>query len=149
MQKLDFNVEKAASRDARAVEKIESDCFSLPWSYNQIAEEIAAENAVFLVAKADETVLGYVSGRLICDEFFISNIAVDEKFRLCGVASALLDKLKEILSSENCSLITLEVRESNSSARKLYEKFGFTDLGVRKGFYSAPKEDARIYTFYY
>lgn len=149
MQKLNFNVEKAAFRDARAVAKIESDCFSLPWSYNQIAEEIAAENAVFLVAKADETVLGYVSGRLIYDEFFISNIAVDEKFHLCGVASALLDKLKEILSSKNCSLITLEVRESNSSARKLYEKYGFTDLGVRKDFYSAPKEDARIYTFYY
>ena len=48
-----------------------------------------------------------------------------------------------------CSFITLEVRESNSKAIKLYEKFGFEDVGTRKNYYNNPIENAKLMTKYF
>jgi len=147
-QKIDFIIDRACTSDAAAVFYIEKECFSLPWSETQVEEEIKKENVIFLVAKGDDCILGYVSGQMILDEFYISNIAVTEKYRGFGIASALLEKLIIEIEKQPCAFATLEVRYSNDTARKLYEKFGFINLGTRKDFYSHPKEDACIYTLY-
>ena len=149
MQKTDIVIRKAVVSDSGIIADIEKECFSSPWSVNQIAEEIVKENVVFLSAEINNVLCGYVSGQLILDEFYISNIAVTNAFRGRGVASLLLDKLINELQNKVCSFVTLEVRESNNSARRLYEKFGFSNLGIRKDFYSAPKENACIYTLYF
>lgn len=147
-QNLDYTIELAKLPDAERISQIESECFSQPWTFSQISEEIQNPDAVFICAKSLNDVLGYVSGRLIFGEFYISNIAVDSVYRNCRIGSALMSELIEILKCKDCTLLTLEVRESNINARKLYEKAGFCDLGIRKGFYSMPKEDAHIYTLY-
>lgn len=147
-QNLDYKIEFAQLPDAERISQIESECFSQPWSFSQISEEIQNPDAVFICAKNNNDILGYVSGRLILGEFYISNIAVDSIYRNCHIGSALISELIEILKTKDCTLLTLEVRESNTNARKLYEKTGFVDLGIRKGFYSMPKEDAHIYTLY-
>ncbi len=92
---------------------------------------------------------GYISGQLILDEFYINNVAVTEKYRNMGIASSLINELIIKLKNTVCALATLEVRESNLNARKLYEKFGFINLGIRKDFYSHPIENACIYTLYF
>lgn len=148
-QKINFIIDRACVSDATTVAYIEKECFSSPWSETQIKEEIKKENVIFLVAKTEECILGYVSGQMILDEFYISNIAVTEKYRGCGIASALLEKLIIKIKKQPCVFATLEVRFSNDAARKLYEKFGFINLGTRKDFYSYPKEDACIYTLYF
>lgn len=147
-QKTEFNICTATLNDAHAISEIEKKCFSSPWSENLIAEEILKDNVVFLTAKSQEILCGYVSGQLILDEFYISNIAVTADFRNCGIASSLLDSLIRILKNKNCVMITLEVRQSNAFAIKLYENFGFKNLGIRKNFYSSPTENAYIYTLY-
>lgn len=148
-QKIDFVVEKAVEADTDAIAEIESLCFSLPWSSYEINKEIAKENVIFLCAKTGSLLIGYISGQMILDEFYISNVAVREEFRNNGVAGSLLDELIGQLRQLDCSFASLEVRASNHTARSLYEKFGFTDLGIRKDFYSHPKEDAHIYTLYF
>lgn len=149
MQKIDFRICNASSDDAFAVSLIEQECFSCPWSENQIKEEINRQNAIFLVALLNSDLCGYISGQLILDEFYINNVAVTEKYRNNGIASALIEELTERLKLTECSFATLEVRESNYNARRVYEKHGFKLLGQRKSFYSHPTENACIYTLYF
>lgn len=149
MQKVDYIVRNAIVADAARIAEIEKACFSVPWSFQQVSDEINKDNVIFLSAVADDCCCGYISGQLILDEFYISNVAVDEAFRKCGIASALINELIRILRNEACAFVTLEVRESNSDARRVYEKAGFINLGLRKNFYSHPTEDACIYTLYF
>lgn len=148
MQKIKYLIRRAVVSDAVKISEIEKECFSLPWSLQQVRNEIPKNNVIFLSAVTDDDFCGYISGQLILDEFYISNVAVTEKFRRFGVGSALIDNLITELKNTECSLITLEVRVSNHSARHVYEKFGFQNLGLRKKFYSHPTEDACIYTLY-
>ncbi len=148
-QKIDFIICDAISADAAEIAEIEKECFSLPWSENQIIEEIVKNNVIFLSAKSDNKVCGYISGQMILDEFYISNIAVNENYRNNKIASALLEELIFRLKNTDCSFATLEVRESNNRAKYLYEKFGFSLIGQRKDFYTSPKENACIYTLYF
>ena len=149
MQKHDYIVISADLIDAHDIAVLEKEYFSQPWSYEQIYDEIIKPNCIFLSAKSSDKVIGYVSGQMILDEFYISNIAVSNEFRNQGVASALLTELISAVKKLKASFITLEVRESNIPAKKLYEKFGFENLGVRKNFYSHPTENANIYTIYF
>ncbi len=149
MQKIDFTLEPATLTDAYDIHLIEKECFSSPWSENQIRDEILKENAIFLTAKNSDNLCGYISGQLILDEFYINNVAVTKRYRNNGIASALINNLINRLQETNCVLATLEVRESNVNARRVYEKFGFLNLGIRKDFYSHPKENACIYTLYF
>lgn len=148
-QRINFTVGQATAEDASAIARLEKESFSEPWSEAQILCETENKDAVFLSAKSDGTVLGYISGRLILDEFYISDIAVDSGYRNQGVASALLSELIRILKDKHAYFMTLEVREGNIPARRLYEKFGFRNLGIRKNFYSFPRENACIYTLYF
>lgn len=139
----------AKPEDAYSISLIENECFSSPWSIKQIEDEIKNENAVFLISKTDNILSGYISGKLILDEFYISNVAVDKNYRRQGIGFLLISELLNILSVANCTFATLEVRESNYTARALYEKLGFENLGIRKNFYSLPTEHACIYTFFF
>ena len=104
------------------------------------------DNACFLVAEDDEgNVIGYAGLNTVLDEGYINNIAVEEAARKHGVASALLDVFVRF-AAVNLAFLTLEVRKSNAPAIGLYEKFGFQQVGIRKGFYSHPREDAIIMT---
>ena len=102
--------------------------------------------ASFIVAEDGEgNILGYAGLHAVLDEGYIDNIAVEEAARRHGVASALLDVFCRF-GAANLSFLTLEVRASNSPAIGLYEKYGFRRVGLRPGYYDAPKEDAVIMT---
>ncbi len=148
-QKIDYKIEYADSSDAYCISLLEKECFSAPWSENQIKDEISKNNVKFLVAKTGDELCGYISGQLILDEFYINNVAVTEKYRNNGIASSLIKMLIDELKQTDCTLATLEVRETNVNARKVYEKFSFINLGIRKDFYSHPRENACIYTLYF
>ena len=125
---------------------LEKQCFSVPWSENALRMELTKENSRFFVAIIKNEVSGYIGANNVLGEVYIDNIAVFSNFRGLGVATTLLNHLISVSEEENCDLVTLEVRESNTIARKLYEKLGFENVGVRKNFYDQPKEDGIIYT---
>ena len=126
---------------AKELSLIEKECFSAPWSEESFKN---AENTRFYVYFENETPLGYVGIYSILDEGYITNLAVLKEHRKKGIATSLLSQL--ISNENNLSFISLEVRESNLPAISLYEKFNFKKEGVRKAFYSNPKEDGLILT---
>ena len=73
------------------------------------------------------------------------NVSVEKEYRRQGIAGMILDALLEEGKKRGVKEFTLEVRESNEGARRLYEKKGFVNEGVRPNFYSNPNEGAVIY----
>jgi len=124
---------------------VENLSFKIPWSRESFLEELTTnELAIYLVAISEGQVIGYGGLWRIFDEGHITNIAVHPEFRRCGVASRIMDKILDICDENDIKSITLEVRKSNSTAQKLYVKYGFKIEGARKGYYSDTGEDALI-----
>lgn len=90
--------------------------------------------------------LGYIGVHEIVGEAYVANVAVSQKYRRFGIASALLGEAEKGAKERGCEFISLEVRKSNVPAISLYEKRGYTVRGVRKNFYSDPTEDGIIMT---
>lgn len=128
---------------------IETECFSHPWSRQSLENELNNETSLFLVAKEENKVIGYIGMSIVIDEGYIFNVAVREKYRNKGVATALINELVTCGKKNSFSFITLEVRESNLPAISLYSKFGFVKAGERKDYYSNPKENAILMTKYF
>lgn len=126
--------------------QIETECFSMPWSYDALAAELSNPLAVFLVALCEGEPVGYVGMTQVIDEGYMANLAVTNGFRRSGVAHALLTALMAHAEEQKLSFVTLEVRRSNTSAQRLYESFDFKPVGERKNFYVNPVEDGLILT---
>ena len=98
------------------------------------------------VVKDGPEVLGYVGLSHILDEGYISNVAVAEKARRQGIADTLLARLDTVAAEYALSFISLEVRESNLPAIRLYEKNGYEKTGMIPNCYTLPKENALVMT---
>lgn len=126
---------------------MERQCFSVPWTLEQLAAQLSDSMHIFLAAEDENgRVVGYVGLMYVLDEGYISNVAVSPSRRREGIADMLLAELYARAKEKKLSFLTLEVRESNIPARSLYKKHGYTEVGRRKGYYSLPKEDAVLMT---
>lgn len=132
-------VRAATHEDIPSLCALEKECFSLPWSEAAFVDFFANGCSYCLVAEVSGAVVGYVGMNLISGEGEITNLAVAASARRLGVASALMNALCKV---DGLSRLMLDVRVSNVAARALYAKCGFTVDGVRKNFYSHPREDA-------
>lgn len=130
-----------------AILRLENLCFSLPWTREQLIKQLSDPPHIFLAAEDENgTAVGYVGLMYVLDEGYISNIAVSPEYRRCGIADMLLASLRRRAEDKNLSFLTLEVRKSNIAAQNLYKKNGYTEVGLRKRYYSAPPEDAVLMT---
>ncbi len=93
-----------------------------------------------------QLILGFAGLWFMADEAHLANIAVREVYRQRGVGEQLLISIIKLAMEHNASIITLEVRASNRTARALYEKYGFTEVGIRPAYYTDNKEDAVLMT---
>lgn len=143
---MDYAVVDAQPRHIAELEEIEQECFSLPWSREQLEAQLPDERHVFLVAEADGKAVGYVGMMYVLDEGYISNVAVTASCRRAGLGSALIAELLRRARALSLSFVTLEVREHNTPAIELYKKHGFVAVGTRKNYYEQPKEDALLMT---
>jgi ribosomal-protein-alanine N-acetyltransferase len=124
---------------------VENLSFKIPWSRNSFLEELTKNNlALYFVAISNGQVIGYGGLWKIFDEGHITNIAVHPEFRLCKVASGIIEKIFDECDRCGIKCLTLEVRKSNIGAQKLYSKYGFKIEGTRKKYYSDTGEDALI-----
>ncbi len=139
-----MTVERMEERHLAGIAAVERACFRRPWSEEGLREELG--RGIFLAAVEKGSVIGYVGCQTVLDEGYITNVAVLPAFRRCGVAERLLREL--IRQAEGFAFLTLEVRESNAAAAALYQKMGFSSVGVRKAFYVDPAEDAVLMTRY-
>ena len=122
---------------------IERRAFPTPWSLAMFVLELSKTSGVCLAAMRGEALVGY----LICSRYdtvwHIMNVAVDPARRRQGIASALLTDMLRRIGGQGARF-TLEVRESNTGAIELYERFGFRAAGRRRRYYQDNGEDAVI-----
>jgi [ribosomal protein S18]-alanine N-acetyltransferase len=133
-------------RDLGAIEAIERDSYSTPWSRSMFAGELSKASSVCLGALEDDTdeLVGYLIVSRYVDAWHVMNIAVDPNRRRAGVATALLERLFEVTAGDGRRGYTLEVRVSNQAAIDLYQRLGFQPRGIRRAYYTDNREDALI-----
>jgi [ribosomal protein S18]-alanine N-acetyltransferase len=139
----DLDIRRLTYADLPQVIAIERRAFPTPWSLAMFVLELSKPSGICLAALADEKIVGY----LVCSRYdtvwHLMNIAVDDRLRRQGIASALLVRLFELADKPNAQY-TLEVRTSNDGAIQLYERFGFRSAGRRRAYYHDNREDALI-----
>ena len=130
--------------DLDQVMEIEEESFSIPWTANGFFTFLIREDALFLVSEVDNKINGYIG--LICapPEGDITNVAVRSSERNKGIGKALVSEMISRAHEKGVDDIFLEVRVSNVPAIRLYEAYGFENMGIRKNYYERPTEDAFI-----
>ena len=134
--------------DLRAIEEIERRSYPTPWSRSMFAGELAKPSSVCLGAFEAEGEHGALCGYLIVsryvDAWHVMNVAVHPDHRARGIATMLLERLFALTADDERRGYTLEVRVSNETAIRLYERLGFQGRGIRRGYYTDNREDALI-----
>lgn len=144
---MQYKIVDAQPKHIDAVEEIEKQCFSLPWSRQALISQLPDDMHMFVVAENEQgNAIGYVGMMYVLDEGYISNVAVSPDYRRLGIADALINKLISSAEDKMLSFVTLEVRESNTPAIELYAKNGFSEVGLRKNYYEKPTENAILMT---
>jgi [ribosomal protein S18]-alanine N-acetyltransferase len=132
-------------RHLRGVMAIERQVYPRPWSPNLFLSEMnESRNRCYLVARLDREVVGY--GGMICygEEAHITNVAVDPLRHRHKIGSRLLHDLIHAADDMGAEAVSLEVRVTNWAAQRMYGRFGFRPVGVRKNYYQEVNEDALI-----
>ncbi|MGN0982399.1 MAG: ribosomal protein S18-alanine N-acetyltransferase [Candidatus Limivicinus sp.] len=144
---MEYRIVDAAEAQLEQIQTIERQCFSCPWTIDQLRGQLPDERHAFLTAVEESgAVLGYVGMMIVLDEGYISNVAVAPANRRQGVADALISALTARAKELGLAFVTLEVRAGNEPAKSLYAKHGFVPVGRRKNYYDLPKEDAILMT---
>lgn len=141
---MDYEIVPMTKAHLPQVAELEQLCFPDPWTLSILENERTNPLSLWLVAVHGETVLGYVGSQSVLGESDMMNLAVRAEARRQGIAEALVLALCERLRESGNTVLTLEVRVSNSPALGLYEKLGFYPVGLRPRYYVHPVEDARI-----
>lgn len=139
--------------DLLEVVEIEETTGLSQWGWEAYRAELEKPEAVMLVARRNSTdaltgraLSGYIATRINADELHVNNIGVWPESRRRGIGGALLGAVLEAAARRGAFEAVLEVRASNLTARRMYERFGFRVVGDRKNYYREPVEDAKIMT---
>ncbi len=132
------------SEHIQTVSSLEKLCFGPHWALTQFDRELDNPRCSYFVALEGEQVLAYLGYWKILEEAHITSVGVHPAQRKRRIAQHLMCYMIDDCIQHEIQWITLEVKASNVSAQKLYEKFGFAVMGRRKNYYQAEKEDALI-----
>ena len=140
-----INLRDMRMLDVGEVYEIECRCFTQPWSTDSLIGELTRNDiAHYVVAECENHIIGYAGMWVMCGEAHMTNIAVDEAFRCQGIATNLILYLMRKAESCHAATMTLEVRENNYRAQRVYYALGFRYAGTRRKYYSDTGEDALI-----
>lgn len=138
-------IRPATSADCAALAKIDGLSNPSPWSAKQFESAVESRTETVRVSETDGCISGFIVWQSVCGESELHLIAVAPEFRRQGIAAALLAQWFQTASVQQITRLFLEVRDSNEAAQTLYRKYGFTECGRRKHYYSLPdgrREDA-------
>ena len=132
--------------DIDGILAVEEACFTNPWTREMYLGELANPSvAFFLVARdAAGRIVAFCSYWRVAAEVHVNNLAVLPEWRRQGIASAMLTRVLAEGERAGATEVLLEVRRSNQAALDLYERFAFGVVGIRRGYYSQPPEDALV-----
>lgn len=130
--------------DIDAIVALEKATFSMPWGRDSFESEFSNLLARYMILEEDGQIAGYAGMWVILDEAHIMNVAIAPSRRGRGLGRELMNHMIQLAANEGAKRMTLEVRPSNNMARKLYQKLGFYECGVRPAYYSDNGEDALL-----
>lgn len=141
-------LEKAEEADLAALLALERRCFSHPWSEQGFRGALEdSHNLVLLLRTAEaRAIVAYGVFQVVADEFTIHDLAVAPEHRDRGMGRRLLSLALDLGARRGARSAHLEVRETNRPALGLYRSLGFRTVGVRRGYYESPAEDALVLT---
>ncbi len=136
----EFRMKYTLEEQAQAALTILTDVYGQsPWTYDQIVSDMIRPDTEYVYDYEDEEIVGFLALQHLVGETEVTNIAVLQSYQGQGIGARLMKNLTEI----TCPIF-LEVRESNASARSLYQKSGFKEVGKRKDYYHDPVENAIV-----
>ncbi len=130
--------------DLPEVEELEHRLFGDPWPRSFFLEALADPTALLLVAERGGGVAGYLVATLVPPGAELQNLATAFVHQRGGIARALMEELIAICRTRGVRVLGLEVRVSNAAAQGLYRTLGFRLVGLRRGYYKSPIEDALL-----
>jgi [ribosomal protein S18]-alanine N-acetyltransferase len=140
-----LSVEPMRYEDIGPVQAIERQVFASPWPKNAYASELSQNRqASYIVLRQDGELVGYAGLWRVALEAHITTIGVRAGDHSKGYGTVLFAALVQRAYALGARWITLEVRDSNDHAIRLYERFGFKAIGRRRGYYTDNGEDAVI-----
>ena len=127
-----------------ALEPIEADLFGVErWSAAMFWNELANAH-YYLVALDGDEVIGYAGLSVTGDEAWVQNIAVRGDRQHRGIGRSLLEALLVEADRRGARPVLLEVAVDNAKAQRLYDRYGFAPVGVRRGYYQPSNTDAVV-----
>lgn len=135
-------IRKMVIADIPVVVELERAVYPQPWSMRVFVDELGLDSRTYVVAEADDSIVAYAGLLIVEDDAHITTVAVDPQARQKRIGTHLMINLVDRALAIGAKHLTLEVRVSNSAARRLYERFGFAPVGVRKNYYR--DEDALV-----
>ncbi|GEK33501.1 ribosomal protein S18-alanine N-acetyltransferase [Kurthia sibirica] len=132
--------------DVEAVHAIEVDVFPTPWTLNAFYQEMTSNTQAHYIVAVDDTdkIIGFCGMWIVFDDSQITNVAVLPEGRGKGIGEALMRHAIALSKDKKVNVMSLEVRVTNIVAQNLYRKLGFSDGGIRKGYYTDNQEDALV-----
>lgn len=138
-------IRRMIDSDLDRIDVLEHELFTSAWSKDDYIYELH-DNPYgnYFVYEEDNNIIGYVGVWIIFEQAQITTIGVDKEFQGKGIGAKLLEYAIDYADNNSCEVISLEVRVSNEKAINLYEKAGFINVNVRKGYYQDNNEDAYL-----
>jgi [ribosomal protein S18]-alanine N-acetyltransferase len=130
--------------DLPSVNAIERESYSVPWSDATFRGLLRRRDAELIVAESYGVVIAYAIFWCVIDQSELGNVAVTARWRGRGIGERLVAEVLRRAERRGVREIYLEVRPSNEVARRLYERYGFSQVGRRRNYYQEPVEDALV-----
>lgn len=144
-ERPELHVTRMRRRDLRGVMAIERQVYPRPWSPSLFLSELSdLRSRAYLVAKFGKEVVGYGGIMSYGDEAHVTTIAVHPAHQRRKIGTRLMYELIREALAMGARAVSLEVRVSNYGAQRLYSRFGFRPVGIRKGYYQETGEDALV-----
>jgi ribosomal-protein-alanine N-acetyltransferase len=139
-----FALRAMTAADIAEVVAVERDSYAVPWTDRTFRGLVDRPDADAISAVAGGAVVGFAIAWTLGDQAELGNVAVARDWRRQGVGESLVRDIVGRLARRGVREVFLEVRVGNESARRLYERLGFVEIGRRKAYYVRPVEDAIV-----
>jgi [ribosomal protein S18]-alanine N-acetyltransferase len=140
----EVRLREMVAEDLPAVVAIEKESYTVPWSEATFRGLLRRRDAELIVAESHGIVIAYAIFWCVIDQSELGNVAVTAKWRGRGIGERLVAEVLRRAGQRGVREVYLEVRPSNEVARRLYERFGFSQVGRRRNYYQEPVEDALV-----
>jgi len=141
---LQWQLRQMERSDLAEVSQVEADLYTFPWSRGNFEDSLASGYSAWVARGEDALLLGYFLLMPAVDEAHLLNISVARHAQRQGLGRALLDHACAVAVEFGTRSLILEVRPSNPRAMAIYERYGFREIGVRRGYYPADHHDASL-----